>query len=42
VGSSPDEVIDFFPSLPNPSSYNMALGSTRPVTEMRTRKIPRA
>jgi hypothetical protein len=34
----PDEV-DFF-NLPNPSSRNMALGSTRPLTEMSTRNLP--
>jgi hypothetical protein len=31
--------LTFF-NLPNPSSRNMALGSTRPLTEMSTRKIP--
>jgi hypothetical protein len=36
-GSSPDEVIGFFNS-PNPSSRNMALGST--LTEMSTRNLP--
>jgi hypothetical protein len=39
AGSSPDEV-DFFFNLPNPSSRTMALGSTQPLTEMSTRKIP--
>jgi hypothetical protein len=34
----PDEV-DFF-NLPNPSSRNMALESTQPLTEMSTRNIP--
>jgi hypothetical protein len=34
----PDEV-DFF-NLPNPSSRTMALGSTRPLTEMSTRNFP--
>jgi hypothetical protein len=34
----PDEV-DFF-NLPNPSSRTMALGSTQPLTEMSTRKLP--
>jgi hypothetical protein len=38
AGSSPDEV-DFF-NLPNHSSRTMALGSTQPLTEMSTRKIP--
>jgi hypothetical protein len=38
AGSSPDEV-DFF-NWPNPSSRTMALGSTQPLTEMSTRKIP--
>jgi hypothetical protein len=39
AGSSPDEV-DFFSNWPNPSSRTMALGSTQPLTEMSTRKIP--
>jgi hypothetical protein len=39
AGSSPDEMIGFF-NLPNPSSRNMALGSTQPLTEMSTRNIP--
>jgi hypothetical protein len=34
----PDEV-DFF-NLPNPSSRTIILGSTRPLTEMSTRKLP--
>jgi hypothetical protein len=34
----PDEV-DFF-DLPNPSSLTIALGSTQPLTEMSTRKLP--
>jgi hypothetical protein len=38
AGSSPDEVNFFY--LPNPSSRTMALGSTQPLTEMSTRKIP--
>jgi hypothetical protein len=29
-----------FFNLPNPSSRNMALGSTQPLTEMSTRNIP--
>jgi hypothetical protein len=37
VGSSPDEV-DFF-SLPNPSSRNMALGSTQALREKSTRNL---
>jgi hypothetical protein len=35
----PDEV-DFFFNLPSPSSRTMALGSTQPLTEMCTRKLP--
>jgi hypothetical protein len=35
----PIKSLDFF-SLPNPSSRNMNLGSTQPLTEMSTRKIP--
>jgi hypothetical protein len=38
MGSSPDEV-DFF-NLPNSSSCTMALGSTKPATEMSTRNLP--
>jgi hypothetical protein len=38
AGSIPDEV-DFF-NLLNPSSRIMALGSTQPLIEMSTRKIP--
>jgi hypothetical protein len=38
-GSIPDEVIEFF-NWPNPSSRNMALGLTQPLTEMSTRKLP--
>jgi hypothetical protein len=34
----PDEV-DFF-NLPNPSRRTMALGSTKPLTEMSTRNFP--
>jgi hypothetical protein len=34
----PDE-LDFF-NLPNPSSRTMALGSTQPLTDMSTRKLP--
>jgi hypothetical protein len=37
-GSSTDEV-DFF-NLSNPSSRTMALGSTRPLSEMSTRNHP--
>jgi hypothetical protein len=38
AGSSPDEM-DFF-NLPNPSSRTLALGSTQPLAEMSTKKIP--
>jgi hypothetical protein len=38
AGSNTDEV-DFF-NLPNPSSRNMDLGSTQPLTEMSTRNLP--
>jgi hypothetical protein len=37
AGSSPDEV-DFL-HLPNPSGRTMVLGSTEPLTEMRTRNL---
>jgi hypothetical protein len=40
AGSNPYEV-DFF-NLPNPSSRNMALGSTQPLTEKSTRNLPGA
>jgi hypothetical protein len=39
VGSIADEVIGFF-NLPNPSSRNMALGSTQPLTYMSTWNLP--
>jgi hypothetical protein len=39
AGSIPDEFISFFNS-PNPSSRTMALESTQPLTEMRTRNLP--
>jgi hypothetical protein len=39
AASIPDEVIGFC-NLPNPSSRNMALGSTQPLTEMSTRNLP--
>jgi hypothetical protein len=35
AGSNPDEATGFF-NRPNPSSRTMALGSTRPLTEMST------
>jgi hypothetical protein len=38
-GSIPDEVIGFL-NWPNPSSRTMALGSTRPLSEMSTRNLP--
>jgi hypothetical protein len=41
VGSIPDEVI-WFLIWPNPSSRTIALRSTQPLTEMSTRKLPRA
>jgi hypothetical protein len=39
AGSIPHEVIGFF-NLPNPSSRNMALGSTQHLTEISTRNLP--
>jgi hypothetical protein len=36
--SNPDEVIRFF-NRPNPSSRTVALGSTRPLKEIGTRKL---
>jgi hypothetical protein len=38
AGSNPDRFIAFF--SPNPSSRNMALGFTQPLTEMSTMNIP--
>jgi hypothetical protein len=41
AGSFPDEVIGFFFfNYRNPSTRTVALGSTQPLTEMNTRKIP--
>jgi hypothetical protein len=39
VGLIPDEAIGFF-NWPISSSHIVALGSTRPLTEMSTRNIP--
>jgi hypothetical protein len=39
TGSIPNEVIEFF-SWSYPSSRIMALGSTQPLTEANTRKLP--
>jgi hypothetical protein len=39
MGSIPDEVIGFL-NWTNTSSRTMALGSTRPLTEMSTRNLP--
>jgi hypothetical protein len=39
MGLIPDEIIGFF-IWPNPSSRNMALGSTRHLTEMSVRNLP--
>jgi hypothetical protein len=39
AGSILDEVITFL-NWPKPSSRTMALGSTQPVTETRTRNLP--
>jgi hypothetical protein len=39
AGSIPDKVTRFF-NRPNPSSRTMNLGSTEPLTEMSTRKLP--
>jgi hypothetical protein len=38
ASSIPDDVIGFF-NCPNPSSRTMALGSTQPLAEMRTRNL---
>jgi hypothetical protein len=40
AGSNPGWSGFFFFNLPNPSSRTMALGSTQPLTEMSTRKLP--
>jgi hypothetical protein len=39
ASSFPDELLEFF-NLLNPSSRNMALRSTQPLTEMSTRNLP--
>jgi hypothetical protein len=42
AGTSPVRIqdeVDFF-NLPKPSSRTMALGTTQPLTEMRTRSLP--
>jgi hypothetical protein len=39
VGPIPNEVIEFLNWF-NPSSCNMALGSTQPLTKMSTRNLP--
>jgi hypothetical protein len=39
AGLIPDEVTGFFNS-PNPYSRTVAVGSTQPLTEMRTRNLP--
>jgi hypothetical protein len=39
LGSIPDEVSAFL-NCPNPSSRNMALGSTQPLREMSIRNLP--
>jgi hypothetical protein len=39
VGSIPDEIIGFL-NWHNPSSRNVALVSTQPLTEMSTRNLP--
>jgi hypothetical protein len=39
AGSILDEVNAFF-NFPNPSSHNMALGFTQPLTEISTRNLP--
>jgi hypothetical protein len=38
VGSSPDKVIECFFNLPKPSRCIIALGFTKPLTEMSTRR----
>jgi hypothetical protein len=39
AGSIPGEIIEFF-NWPNPSSRTANLGSTQPLAEMSTRKLP--
>jgi hypothetical protein len=39
MDSIPEEIIGFL-NLSNPSSRNLTLGSTQPLTEMSTRNIP--
>jgi hypothetical protein len=38
VGWNPDEIIDFFLKIRNPSSRTMAQEFTQPLTEMSTRR----
>jgi hypothetical protein len=38
AGWIPDEVINFFFNLPNPSSRNIAMGLTQSLTEISTRR----
>jgi hypothetical protein len=40
AGFIPDEALDFFFNLPNPSSSTMDMGLTQPLTEMSTRHFP--
>jgi hypothetical protein len=40
VVSIPDENIEFFIDLHNPSSRTMALASTKPLTEMSSKNLP--
>jgi hypothetical protein len=39
TGSSPDQAIDFFFILSNPSSHSIALGLPQPLTEMSTENV---
>jgi hypothetical protein len=36
----PMSSLEYFVNSPNPSSRNMALGSTQPLTEISTRNLP--
>jgi hypothetical protein len=40
VGSTPEDVINFFLNLSNPSGLAMVLEFTQPQTEMSTRNLP--
>jgi hypothetical protein len=40
AGSIPDDFIVFYSNVLNPSTRNITLGLTQPLTEMSTRNLP--